>query len=161
MFERRKMRKLVERLEVNPNLDTLLDDYTSDDSGFTWTIHARECTPLTCAKVVDLLWDLIGSSRSARSYKQIIWAIDYQGPGHGPTVAEEERIGQWGFWFSKPGGDQTMFKVSARLHYRSGTLGTVNVTVIRSSNDEFRAVVSHYSQMRDLNSKPWTERSFW
>ena len=29
MFECRKIRKLIEMLEVNPNLDTLLDQFTS------------------------------------------------------------------------------------------------------------------------------------
>jgi len=162
MFERHKIRQLINTLEVNPNVDAKLGYYWCSDSDTHYTIHARECTPLTCKKLINLLWDLIKSSRSARGYKQIIWTIGFKqdvGPGHGPTVGEEERIGRFGFWFGGPGGDQTMFTASARLHYYSGQLGSVEVHVIRVSQQEFRAAVTYYS-VYALASKPWTG-SFW
>jgi hypothetical protein len=158
MFERRKIRKLIEALEVNPNLDTELDHYTSDDSGMHWTISARECTPLTCERLVSLVWDLIESSKSVRQYRQIVWAI---GGHRGLTFAEERRIGPFGFWFGGPGERKGLFSVSARLHYESGPLGGVEVNVIRVSPQEFRASISHYARLKDLNDRPWTESSYW
>ena len=159
-----KIRNLVEALQINPNLDTLLGQHTSGDSGFTYTISARECTPLTSETLVGLLSQIIESSRSVvgGSYEQIIWDIGFgKDFGGGPSVADERRIGRFGFWFREPGGDQSLFRASARFHYRSGPMGGLSVSAIRCSTEDYRAAVSHYSQMKDLNDKPWTKKDFW
>ncbi len=98
MFERRRIRKMLEGLTIVPDLDRQLDRY--DHAGYygeSETIFVRDCKPLDAGSVVRLLWDMLQASRAVMSnqtYKQLIWVIGTDVSPEttwidGPTIAED------------------------------------------------------------------------
>jgi len=163
MFERRKIRTLLENLAIEATLDQELGHYYWEEFNSTKRILARDCKALDVKGTVALLWDLIQVSRNV-GCRQLIWVIGAaKSPGvwaEGPSMADEARLGRFGFWFPNS-TEKGCLRVHGRMHYGNGIVSAGNVAVVRVSQQEYRASLCCYCNLRDLSSMHWRSKSYW
>lgn len=161
---RRRLRELLETLDIVPELDQVLDSHYVRAANLTEQIFARDCKPLGAKKVAALVSNLIRASRRI-GHRKLVWVIGAtKSPTDhlsGPTVAEESELENFALWFADSEATGCL-RVNSKRYFEDQSLGTAgNVVVVRTSPTEYRASYCLYSHLTDLAGKAWKRMEYW